>query len=154
MSEQSNNPYIKEYLYPLMELHRLVFIELEKQFPQKDIFSLIDTYMRESQIRERMDEGNWIALNKGYKQVINSIPMDHCEEFKGNVVDDIALRWMADIYVLLQWTYNIPSKRISECVPAKELFFIFSPLHEASEKIACEKIYKKYIEDSNKDMNL
>lgn len=141
--------YHELYMYPNMNLHRLLFYMLARE-PQ-DTFSLIDAYMRTSEIRERQDRGNWSALCKGSKQLFNSFDHTGCPPKTEDLSEDtILLGWMADIYVLFQWRYNLPSKELSERVPAKELARIYNPLHEASEKIACEKILHKYFPEREK----
>ncbi len=141
---KDDKPYIIEYLEPLMNLTRLVFIKLNEN-NNLDIFDLIDSYMRYSEVRVGMDKGNWKYLNMGWKQVYNSVPMDNIKE--GEKTDTFMLHWMADIYTYLQWMTNLSSKEISEKCPAKELAKIYYPLHETSIKNACEKIYYKYLED-------
>lgn len=141
---KDDKPYIIEYLEPLMNLTRLVFIKLNEN-NNLDIFDLIDSYMRYSEVRVGMDKGNWKYLNMGWKQVYNSVPMDNIKE--GEKTDTFMLHWMADIYTYLQWMTNISSEEISKKCPAKELAKIYYPLHETSIKNACEKIYYKYLED-------
>ena len=107
--------------------------------------SLVDAYLTTSKIRSDMDKGNWSALNKGHKQILNDI--DYSKALpKGDepYITDFIAHWFADIYVLLQWTYNIPSIEIAKKLPARELLSIFNPLHEISEEKAVEKIYEKY----------
>ena len=140
---KDDKPYIIEYLEPLMNLTRLVFIKLNEN-NNLDIFDLIDSYMRYSEVRVGMDKGNWKYLNMGWKQVYNSVPMDNIKE--GEKTDTFMLHWMADIYTYLQWMTNLSSKEISEKCPTKELAKIYYPLHETSIKNACEKIYHKYWE--------
>ena len=137
--------YSKDYLKPTQDLHCLLykdFIENEKY----DFFSLIDSYMQTSKIKEKMDEGNWSALNKGDKQLLNSIDFSKCQEKKSNsyIVDIIVARWMANIYTLFQWKYNISSKELNRILPSKTLYELFNPLHETSLDNACEKIVYKY----------
>lgn len=153
MIKDKEPAYIIEYVNEIIDLTALVFTKLE-EMEEYDTFSLIDAYMRHSEIRRKMDEGNWSALNKGHKQVLNSIdyslgkPNDHSME-----LDGILLDWMARIYVLLQWAYRIPSAEISRVLPAAELCRTYNPLHETSEKTACEKLIHKYFleYEENKD---
>ena len=140
--------YIYEYLNDVTELHRLVFIEMSKE--PYDTFALIDKYMQTSEIRAKMDIGNWSAINKGSKQVLHSFSRADCPLKQKDYSDDkILLRWIADIYVLMQWLYKLSSKDISEKIPAKKLAEHYYPLHETSEKRACEKLYHKYYESEN-----
>lgn len=141
---KDDKPYIIEYLEPLMNLTRLVFNKLN-EINNLDIFDLIDSYMRYSEVRVGMDKGNWKYLNMGWKQVYNSVPMDNIKE--GEKTDTYMLHWMADIYTYLQWMTSISSEEISKKCPAKELAKIYYPLHETSIKNACEKIYYKYLEN-------
>lgn len=59
--------------------------------------------------------------------------------------DDILLGWIADMYVLLQWIYNLPSVYINMKLSSSELAGAYNPLHETSYKNACEKLYHKYL---------
>ncbi len=144
---QTESPaYDERYLDDVMKVHEYLF-ELMEQCEQYDTLSMIDSYMRYSSIRKRMDEGNWSALNKSGKQLYNDIPLQYCKEKESDEkYDGILLGWVADIYVLFQWKYNLPSVYISAMVPAKEIIRAFNPLHETSYKNACEKFYHKYFE--------
>lgn len=134
--------YDEMYLYGNQELHRLLYRDfLENE--QYDFFSLVDAYMQTSEIREKMDIGNWSALNKGDKQLLNSIDYSLCvpkSPEQDKVVDITMARWMADVYCLFQWKYNILSKKINSLLPAQELCSLFNPLHETSLDNACDKI--------------
>jgi uncharacterized protein YfkK (UPF0435 family) len=141
--EDNAGAFHKAYLFPLMDLHRLLFIELNK-LEDYNIFSLIDAYYQTSIIRAKMDIGNWSALNKGYKQLFNDINMSICDKTH-IVVDDSSLRWMADIYTLLQWKYKLSSKEMNKIVNAQKLYELYNPLHETSEDKTCEKIYNNFI---------
>lgn len=144
MNKAQEYAYDELYLEPNMDLHRLLFVKLAEN-EQYSFCSLVNNYMQTSEIRRKQDEGNWSALNKGYKQLLNSIDLSGCEsKDKNEFVDDIMAHWIADIYVLFQWMYNIPSDVISKNVPAEEMIKIYNPLHETSEKNACEKIYQIY----------
>ncbi|MCM1055358.1 MAG: hypothetical protein NC394_07540 [Bacteroides sp.] len=148
-AEQRLPSYDEAYLTDVMNVHGLLFEKLAEEKSEYDIFSMIDTYMRCSEIRAKMDKGNWSALNKGYKQLLNSIDFSHCSSAKtaepSDPPDPILLGWMADIYVLLQWRYNMPSAEISKKLSAHELCRTYYPLHETSHSNACDKLYKKYL---------
>lgn len=147
ITDTDNHPYDVLYLNPLMDLHRLVFLRFMEN-EEHDFFSLIDNYMQTSDIRAKMDVGNWSALNKCDKQVINSVDMSNVtKKDPAEVIDYFIMHWMADIYTLFQWMYNIPSKEINDRIPAKKLYKIYYPLHETSEKNACEKLYHTFFED-------
>lgn len=145
--------YDEMYLYSNQELHRLLyrdFLENEKY----DFFSLVNAYMQTSEIREKMDIGNWSALNKGDKQLLNSIDYSLCTPKsleQDKVVDITMARWMADIYCLFQWKYNILSKKISNLLSAQELCSLFNPLHETSLDNACDKIANVYFREILKE---
>lgn len=141
-----NTAYDCLYLEDMMSVHGLMFSKLVKNKPEYDVFSMIDTYMRHSDVRHKMDLGNWSALNKGWKQLFNSIDFSLCKPITRDILfDDILLGWVADIYVLLQWRYNIPSAEISQKLPAEVLCDMYNPLHETSHMNACEKLYHKFL---------
>lgn len=144
MAMDGKRAYRKEYLLPNMDLHRLLFVQIEHETPY-NAFDMIDAYMQTSQIRAKQDIGNWSALCKGYKQLLHDIDTTGCST-KKQLVDDIFLHWAADIYVLLQWMYNLSSKEINTRISARELWKIYNPLHETSEQNACDKIYHIYFE--------
>ena len=140
-----NTAYDAEYLESVMNVHGLLFSKLSK-IEKYDVFSAIDIFMQHSDVRHKMDLGNWSALNKGYKQLLNSIDFTLCKPRANKMMfDEILLKWMADIYVLLQWRYNIPSSEISLKLSAEELCKAYNPLHETSYENACEKLYRKYL---------
>lgn len=110
------------------------------EIEQYSLCSMIDEYMQHSEIRKKMDKGNWSALNKGYKQLLHSIDFTRCKPKADNTeYDNILLEWVAHVYVMLQWKYNIPSKTISQKVPAELMMKLYNPLHETSYPNACEK---------------
>ena len=146
MENTERTAYDIVYLNDEIDLHALLFVKLN-EMEQYDVCSLIDEYMRHSEIRRKMDEGNWSALNKGCKQLLHSIDAARCSPRGGMEYDDILLRWTAAIYVTLQWKYCIPSAAISARIPAAELMRLYSPLSETSYKTACEKLYKKFLAD-------
>lgn len=146
--------YNELYLNSNIELHRLLFLDFTKN-TEYDFFSLVDAYMQTSEIRQGMDKGSSKELNKGDKQLLNSIDYSVClkDAHNNKVVDYGIMHWMADIYCQMQWYYNIPSKEINNRVPAKEMYRIYFPLHETSEQNAIEKIYKIYFIDNTKSIS-
>ena len=134
------------YLVPLMNLHRLVFIDFYKM-EEYDTFSLIDAYLSSSELREKMDKGISSALNACDKQCLNSVDYSLCKKKTEEAADPALLHWMADIYTLFQWMYSISSKEIVKRIPAHELARVYYPLHEATEKNACEKLLHIYFRD-------
>lgn len=136
-----NVPFIKEYLTPLMDLIRLVFIMFNEN-NDLDIYAQIDAYMRENEARAGMDKGNPKYLNMGWKQVYNRTPMEKIS--RGEKSDTIMLHWLADIYTYWQWRYNLSSKEISLRCNAKELTKRYYPMHECSIPVACRKLTHLY----------
>ena len=145
MKEAEKVAYDALYLNDVCKVHRYLFTLLNRN-KEYDTFSLIDSYMQHSEIRSRMDVGNWSALNKSGKQLYNSTPLKYA---KGSNIqddyDDAILEWVADIYVRMQWKYNIPSTFLSQKIPAKDIYKAYYPLHETSYDNACAKLYNKYI---------
>ena len=142
--------YDELYLDSNRKLHRLLFEDflILEPYRNYDLFSLIDVYMQTSEIRRQMDKGDWRALNKCDKQLLNSIDLSLVKPKSKESVDMdgdfIPVWWMGEIYSLFQWMYDIPSKEISEKCPAEALYGVYNPLHETSHKNACEKIYHKF----------
>ena len=146
--------YNELYLKSNIELHRLLFLDFTKN-KDFDFFSLVDAYMQTSKIREGMDKGSPKELNKGDKQLLNSIDYSKCikDAHNNKVIDYGIMHWMADIYCQFQWYYKISSKEINYKIPSKELYRIYFPLHETSEKNACEKIYQIYFINNQKSLH-
>lgn len=148
IAENFNVAYNKDYLEGTMNLIRLVFIQMN-EINTLNIFDEIDAYMRTSEVRKRMDEGNWSALMKGWKQVYNSIDFAECKD--DNVKsDDIMLHWIADIYTYWQWKYNLSSREISKRCSASLLSELYYPLHETSLDNATDKLQKRFFGQSQK----
>ena len=135
--------YHKDYLIGTMDLIRLVFVKMN-EINHLNIYEQIDSYMQTSEIRKRMDEGNWSALMKGWIQVYNSVDLSICHV--GEKTDLIMLHWLADIYTYWQWKYNLPSKEINSRCNTRTLSQLYYPLHEASIQKACEKLQHKFFE--------
>lgn len=150
MTQIDNVAYDKLYLNDVMKVHRYLFTLME-QNTEYDTLSMIDSYMRYSTIRSKMDGGNWSALNKSGKQLYNDVPLKHCRKANDTEkYDDIILGWIADMYVLMQWKYNLPSPFLSSNLPAAEMCRAYNPLHETSYENACEKLYRKYFKEGDK----
>ncbi len=150
MMKNKEHPFISEYLNPLIELHKLVFEKISEQ-TEYDPYSMIDVYMQQSDMREKMDIGNWSALNKGHKQVLNSIPKDACDPWQGDSLDVVKAHWIAIIYTLFQWEYNISSREINKRIPAKELGYLYNPFHEASDTAVCRKLLHKFFAEKEEN---
>jgi hypothetical protein len=52
--------------------------------------------------------------------------------------------WMADIYMYMQWKYNIFSAEIVNKIKPEELYLKYYPLHEASVENGVDKLRKIY----------
>lgn len=138
-----------EYLIPLMNLIRLVFVQMNR-INELDIFEQIDAYMRTSDVRSGMDRGLWKELNKGWKQVYNSVDFSGIEP--GEKSDDIMLHWLADVYTYWQWRYCLSSKEIRLRCNAKLLSKLYYPLHEAAIPVACEKLQNRFFPENNEEV--
>lgn len=136
-----NISFHEDYLNPLINLTKLVFIKFNEE-NDLDIYQQINEYMQKSDIRKGMDNGNWKDLNKGWKQVYNSI--DKSNLSIGEKLDDTMLHWLAEIYTYWQWRYKHLSMDINQKCPAKELAKLYYPLHETSTEIACQKLECKF----------
>lgn len=91
-----------------------------------------------------MDMGNPIYLNKTPKQIMEeldiSIQNDHEISEK---YDEFILEWMADIYVYMQWKYNLSSAMIVEQIPPESLYQKYYPLHETSIENGVRKLLNR-----------
>lgn len=135
--EADKTAYDEIYLEDVIDLHTLLFIKLT-EITEYDLCSMIDVYMQHSEIRRKMDVGNWSALNKGYKQLKNSIDFSLCAPRKEAIeCDRILLNWISQMYVRLQWKYCIASAEISRAIPSALLMRLYDPLHETSYNNAC-----------------
>lgn len=143
--------YDELYLQSNIELHKLLFLDFFQNVPYKNynFYELVDLYFSTSEIRAKMDAGNWSALNKGDKQLLNDIDISglnfDMDKNKNIYIDYFIVKWMAEIYVYLQWKYNIPSTEIIKNIPSLSLAKMYSPLHETSIENACEKLYQKFL---------
>ena len=63
-----NKAFMYEYLEPLIDITKFVFVLLN-HMSDIDTVNAIDAYYHTSDIRLKMDKGNWMALNKGSKQI-------------------------------------------------------------------------------------
>ena len=75
--------FMYEYLELLMDVTKLVFIMLN-DIPDINTVKAINAYYKTSDVRLKMDKGNWMALNKGSKQILHSINLDNCYEKKNH----------------------------------------------------------------------
>lgn len=80
-----------------------------------------------------MDMGNPMYLNKTPKQIMEELDIriqNDCEI--SEKCDEFILEWMADIYVYMQWKYDLPSAEIIEKTTPESLYQKYYPLHETS----------------------
>ena len=135
--------YDKMYLDQNMKTNRLLF----KMFKQSnyDFDSCVKQYLSTSEIRKKMDMGNWSALNKGVKQLWNSIDYKNIPQ-KHQLKNDDGLdsEWISDIYVYFQWMYELSMQVIVDKLPPDKLANTYNPLHETSLQNACIKLYNKF----------
>jgi len=91
-----------------------------------------------------MDMGNPLYLNKTPKQIMEELDIriqnDHEISEK---YDEFILEWMADIYVYMQWEYNLSSAMIVEQIPPESLYQKYYPLHETSIENGVRKLLNK-----------
>ena len=105
-----------------------------------DPFSVITNYMK-SDYRKYMDMGNPIYLNKTPKQIMEELDIriqnDHEISEK---YDEFILEWMADIYVYMQWEYDLSSSEIVAKLTPEKLYKQYYPLHETSVENGVRKL--------------
>lgn len=131
------------YLDSMIQKNRYLFKLIARNC--NDAFDVIELYMN-SKYRRYMDMGNPLYLNKTPKQILSSIGVYVKLDMPiSDVYDEFIMEWMADIYVYMQWKYNILSSRIAEKVKPKELYFKYYPLHETSVENGVEKLMKWYL---------
>lgn len=88
-----------------------------------------------------MDMGNPVYLNKTPKQILSELNVsiqEDCGISEDN--DEFILEQMADIYVYMQWRYNLPSAEIAEKTTPESLYQKYYPLHETSEENGVRKL--------------
>lgn len=136
--------FMYEYLELLMDVTKLVFIMLN-DIPDINTVKAINAYYKTSDVRLKMDKGNWMALNKGSKQILHSINLDNCYEKNPQKIDGIMLYWLANIYTKWQWNYpELTSKDINEKCFVITLMKLYYLLHEASDEKTIEILNNKY----------
>lgn len=136
--------FIYEYLEPLIDVTKLVFIMLNDT-SNIDTMKAIDAYYQTSDVRLKMDKGNWMALNKGSKQILHSIDLTGCTSDNPNKTDGIMLYWIANIYTKWQWEHpELTSKEINTVCPVDVLMKAYYPLHETSDEKAIKILHDRF----------
>ena len=108
-----------------------------------DPFSVIANYMK-SDYRKYMDMGNPIYLNKTPKQNMGELNISIQNNHKiSEKYDEFILEWMADIYVYMQWKYNLSTAMIVGQTPPESLYQKYYPLHETSIENGVRKLLNK-----------
>lgn len=143
-----NHPYNEIFLDYQMDIHRRVFHKFSEN-KERDFYSIVDAYLLKSEYRAKLDVGNLIALNTAGKGPFLSVDMDSCDKRGLGYIhpDSEVIDWIANVYCMVQWMYNIPSKEISEHLPAKELAKLYDKYYSNSLKSACWDIYREYLSD-------
>jgi len=133
--------YDEVYLQSAYDIHEYLFHKfMEFEY---DFFQCIETYMTGRE-RELMDRGNPLALNLTPKQLFNRMDKTAIDKADNSDVDPFISNWVADILVYLQWNYEVSSKEIVGRIDVKELYNMYSPLHEASISNGAEKLYRRF----------
>lgn len=137
-----NPAYDVCYLDSMLQKHRYLFKLIARNC--ENVFHVITEYFN-SDYRTYMDKGNPLYLNKTPKQILGNmgIKIDMNADISEKY-DEFILEWMADIYVYLQWKYNLASREIVEKIKPEELYKKYYPLHEASLENGAEKLKKIY----------
>ena len=139
-----NKAFMYEYLEPLIDVTKFVFV-LFNHMSDIDTVKAIDAYYQTSDIRLKMDKGNWRALNKGSKQILLSVNLDNCYEENSQKIDGIMLYWIANIYTKWQWNHpELTSKDINEKCPVTTLMKLYYLLHETSDEKVIEILNNRY----------
>lgn len=138
----NNVAYDEVYLDGMMQMTRYLFKLIARN--TEDPFAVISEYMR-SDYRKYMDMGNPLYLNKTPKQILGNMGIKVENTFEiSETYDEFILAWMADVYIYLQWKYNLPSEEIVGKVELEQLYHKYSPLHEVSLPNCVEKLVKIY----------
>lgn len=122
--------YDESYLDSMITKTRYLFKLIGRNCA--DPFSAIASYMK-SDYRKYMDMGNPMYLNKTPKQIMEELDIriqNDCEI--NEKYDEFILEWMADIYVYMQWKYDLSSAEIIEKTTPESLYKKYYPLHETS----------------------
>lgn len=110
-----------------------------------DALSFINVYMK-SDVRAKMDEGDYTTHGYGGSGVYRRIDKSECLP-RTKEYDIEKLRWMAEVYCIIQWKYNIYSKDIASVLPASVLYEICN-LKISPRDFAID-IYNDQIADKN-----
>lgn len=149
---QNSYAYDPFYLTGILKITRFLFHKFIES--GHDFFGSVKNYMEQSPIRQKMDQGNWSALNKGINQLYHSVNLAAIPQNDNSYMDGIMSDWLADVYVYMQWRYRISSIDLVQCLTPEELCELYYPLHEASLSVACEKLYQRYCNKTAKEGNL
>ena len=129
--------YDKVYLDSIYKIHEYLFhLFMESEF---DYFDCIRKYLH-SNGRKLMDMGNPLALNETPKRLFGKIQNQNIQIGSNEIIDPIISNWVADIYVYLQWSRNIPSAFLCDRIDPKRLYSMYYPLHETSIEQAGRKL--------------
>lgn len=140
--KQTSYSYDPFYLTGILKLTRFLFHKfIESGY---DFFDATKRYMEYSPIRQKMDQGNCSALNKGINQLYHSVDFTDVPKSDNSDIDGIMSDWIADVYVYIQWRYQVSSADLVRHLPPEELCQLYYPLHETSLAAACEKLYQRY----------
>lgn len=130
--------YDESYLDGMIAKTRYLFKLIGRNC--SDPFSVIANYMK-SDYRKYMDMGNPIYLNKTPKQIMGELNISIQNNYKiSEKYDEFILEWMADIYVYMQWKYDLSSVEIVEKTAPETLYQKYYPLHETSVENVVRKL--------------
>lgn len=133
--------YDESYLDGMIAKTRYLFKLISRNC--SDPLSVIANYMK-SDYRKYMDMGNPIYLNKTPKQIMGELNISIQNNHKiSEKYNEFILEWMADIYVYMQWKYNLSSAMIVEQTPPESLYQKYYPLHETSIENGVRKLLNK-----------
>jgi len=141
------HPYHEIFLEGQMELQQYAFRTFATY--NRDLYSIIDTYLQTSEFRAKVDVGNLLALNDGGKGPLLSINIYKCEKKDANYIEpqkDV-INWIADVYSKTQWLYCIASSEIIKRLPAKTLASFYEQYKNISLDDTCVKLYEAFLKD-------
>ena len=117
--------YPKEYLSDVVENQGKLFDLVSQNYPDKDTFDFINTYVNTMSASELWD---YFCKTDGFKLK------------NGKAIEGFMPDWIGEFYAYYQWYYNIPSSEVVKKVPVDFLVKAYGGLHDLELDLAVKKV--------------
>jgi hypothetical protein len=133
--------YAEVYLSDVVETQGKLFDLVAQNYPEKDIFDFINTYMA-SQTRKSIDEAKAYVNTMSAPELWDYFCKTDGFKLKdGKTLQGFMPDWIGEFYAYYQWYYNLLSGEVIKKVPVDFLVKAYGGLHDLALDLEVKKVW-------------